>query len=195
MCIRDRIYAKIDSTAINIAQAEDQTCDGRDHGSRTVFLHNKSTNTTRFMYYSKAFSNFPSGFETYRGYLNETTDEAYVVGYYGGDDDGDSTFDSGVSFTAAGKPSAGGTVAISAHTNFTGNTVKGTYQACINPTTMAIDTDNSLACSVTGSDASSSHTNVIQALYDASAYDSLTKLYGIGETTTVGFTDETDIFN
>lgn len=76
-----KFYARVSSTAINIATAEDQNCDGRDHATKSVIFHDVAARTTRFHYISKAFSGYPSGYEVYRGFLNETTDEAYIVGF------------------------------------------------------------------------------------------------------------------
>jgi hypothetical protein len=191
-----KYYARVSSTEVNIATSEDQSCDSsRDHASRSVFTYNASTQVSRFYYTSRAFSDMAmmgTGYEVYRGYLNESTDEAYIVGFYGGDSDFDTDFESGIAFTAVGKPSGTGTVAVSAKS--INNTIAdGEYQACVNPSDLSIGTDNSLACTLTGTDALSAYTNVVQDLYDDFA--SRSELYNIGETVSVGFTDSSDIFN
>lgn len=187
-----KFYARMNSTAINIADAEDQSCDGRDHASKSIVHHDVSSRVTRFHYFSKAFGNYPSGYEVYRGYLNEATDEAYIVGFYGGDNDGDTTFESGVSFTAVGKPVAGGTVAVSAKS--INNTIgDDEYQGCIEPSAMTVSNDNTLSCTMTGTDSAVTHASVVQDLFDD--YANRAAVYNIGETETVGFTDQTDIFN
>ncbi|MCB9094367.1 MAG: hypothetical protein H6621_04780 [Halobacteriovoraceae bacterium] len=187
-----KFYARINDSFVNVATAEDQNCDGRDQASQSVFSYDIANGKSRFFYISQAFSNFPGGFEVYRGYLDENADKAYVFGYYGGDQDGTSANLAGIAFTAVGKPTAGGTVAFSVKT--IGNTIADdTYQACINPDTMDVDTDNSLACTVTGTDVDTPFTNVAQGLYDGNS--SRSDIYTISETTSVGFTDETDMFN
>lgn len=184
-----KFYARINTEVISLAQSEDQNCDGRDHASLTVFTHDRATLVSRFYYISKAFSGYPSGYEVYRGYLNETTDEAYVIGFYGGDNDGDTTFENGISFTTVGKPSAGGTVALSVMS--INNTIAdNVYQGCIN-SGLSVATDNSLNCTMTGLDATNTHPNVVQDLYDD--YANIASIYNMSETISVGFTDNTDM--
>ena len=188
-------YARVSDTFINIAEAEDETCDGRNKESRTIFTHDVANKTTRFFYISQAYGavSSPTGFEMYRGYLNENTDEAYILGFNGGDDDGDSTFESGISFVVVGKPEGGTRTAISA--KVINQTISdATYNACVNPVDMTIDgaDQDTLICDLTGTSAHGNHTTVIQGSYDANGTQN--DIYDVGETTTVGFTDETDIF-
>lgn len=184
-----KIQARINAQFINIAETEDQSCDGRDHASLAVFTHDKTTLVSKFYYISKAFSGYPSGFEVYRGYLNEVTDEAYVIGFYGGDDNGDTTFPNGISFVTVGKPVAGGTFALSVQS--INNTIAdNVYQGCID-SSLNVASDNTLNCSLTGYDATNTHANVVQDLYDD--YNSRADIFNMSETASVGFNDHTDI--
>ncbi|MCB0379009.1 MAG: hypothetical protein KDD33_11000 [Bdellovibrionales bacterium] len=187
-------YARINSSSLNLAQSEDQNCDGRNQASKSIFHLDKTTSKARFYYISKNFDNGNQGFEVYQGFLSENDDQAYVVGYYGSDNVGSTGLSDGVAFTVAGKPSGGGsTAAVSANViGSAGNSVSaGTYDGCINSSTLAVVSD-SLSCDVTGSDASAAFTNVVQDLHDD--YSAIGDLYNIGETTAPKFTDETDVF-
>jgi hypothetical protein len=186
--------ARVSSTEINIATSEDQSCDGRDQGSAAVVLYNKTTNKMRFTYISQAFSGFPGGFEFYRGYYDVAGDKAYVLGTYGSDDGtaGSAGLTSHVAYTVVGKPTAGGTAAISA--KVLGYTISdGVYNGCVDSSTHVVSSSSdTLACTMTGTDISSPFTSVIVAKRAASS--SRADIYNITETTTVGFTDETDMF-
>ena len=187
-----QVYVMVQGESFNIATAEDQNCDGRNHASLSVFKYNATTMKSHFTYISKDFSGAGnSGFEIYRGYLNEATDEAYIVGHYGGDSNGTAGGLNGVTYVAVGKPSAGGSVAISANT--IGATIPDTFhQGCVDPGDLSIVTDNTVSCTLTGDDASDAFPNLIQATYnDLTAITDLTVLTG---TTDVGFTDNSDMF-
>lgn len=184
-------YARINDDVIRIAQSERHDCSGRGHAQKTVLDYDRLTDELRFYFVSKAFS-YPAVFELYRGYLDVNSDESYVVGFYGADDNGDTSFSDGLSFVVAGRPLATGSTAVSVKS--IGNTISdNTYQACISPNDMSIDIDNSLMCTLTGTDADLTHTNVVQDLYDD--YTTLESLYLIGEATSVKFTDSVDIMN
>lgn len=179
--------ARINSDVVNVATSEDQSCDGRDQVSRTIFWYDAATQRSRFTYISQNFSE-NSGHEFYRGFLDEGTDEAYVLGHYGSANGGNIT--GGVSFTAVGKPSAGGTVAVSAKS--AGNTIAGgTYDGCINISGNDVATDNTLACTLTGTSISTAY-NVVTGTHGL--YSEIADLYPASPTEVVGFTDSTDIF-
>ncbi|MCB0348266.1 MAG: hypothetical protein KDD37_05495 [Bdellovibrionales bacterium] len=186
--------ARVSSTAINIATSEDQSCDGRDQASSAVILYNKTTDVIRFTYISQAFSDYPTGYEFYRGYYNVGDDEAYILGTYGTDDGtaGVGGLTGHVAYTVVGKPSAGGTVAVSAKS--LGNTIAdNVYNGCINQTTKAVTSaSDTLACTMTGVDVLAVLNGVMVDARDAN--NSISDIYNITETATVGFTDETDMF-
>ena len=75
-------------------------------------------------------------------------DEAYVLGY-NGLDNGNITNDKSISFTTAGKPVAGGTVAVSARLEGQDGLGDNTYEGCINTVTSVVDINDSLNCSGT----------------------------------------------
>ncbi|MCB0356542.1 MAG: hypothetical protein KDD40_06020 [Bdellovibrionales bacterium] len=192
-----KFQVKSTSTELNIATAEDQSCDSRDQASRSVVRYNISAQTFRFTYISQAFSGGPSGFEFYRGYLNETTDEAYVLGMYGGDavtTAGDSNnLDGYVAFSAAGKPSVGGTVAVSVKIDNQAGIADNIYNGCVNSSTGAItSSSDTLVCTLgAGADMTTSWGEITTS-YEANTQRS--DIYNINATTDVGFTDDSDMF-
>lgn len=185
--------ARINSSEINIATSEDQSCDGRDQASLSVVRYNIANQTFRFTYISQAFNISSSGgFEFYRGYLNESSDEAYVLGIYGGDNG--TSLENYVSFTASGKPTAGGTVAFSVQTDDqsgSGGLSAGDYNGCISAADGSVATDNTLACSVTGTQISTGQSTITSA---RAANSARSDIYSIDASTDVGFTDNSDMF-
>lgn len=189
-----KFMARANSTAVNIATAEDQNCDGRDHASRSVVRLDLTNNIFRFTYISQAFSGSGSGFEFYRGYMNETSDEAYVLGFYGGDPSYSSgSLDGYVAFSAAGRPAAGGTVAVSAKVDGMPNIADEIYNGCVNSADGSVtSTTDTLVCTLGGgADMTSSYSEITDA-YDANS--SRADIYSLSATTDVGFTNDTDMF-
>ena len=188
-----KFLARANSSDINIATAEDQSCDGRDQSSQTIFRYNAATQVSRFTYISQAFSSneATAGHEFYRGFLDESADEAYILGHYGTATNANSiTGQNGVSFTAAGKPTAGGTVALSVR-SAGGGIANGEYNGCISISDSSVATDNSLTCTITGTDISTAYTVVTSVHGEHTA---IADLYGIGATTNIDFTSKTDIY-
>lgn len=186
------MLVRVSDEEINVASSEDQTCDGRDQASLAVFHSNLNTKTSRFKYISKNFSEYPAGFEVYRGFLNEEDDEAYITGFYGGDADGNSANLSGVHYTVVGKPSVGGEIAVSVKS--VGNTISdGIYIGCIDNATAAISTDDTLSCDLTGTVAATTWTNVVVGEFNS--YTTLNSIYIMSEDVEPGFDDQTNIFN
>ncbi|CAN5674480.1 hypothetical protein BH10BDE1_BH10BDE1_16740 [soil metagenome] len=189
-----KFNARVSSSAINIATSEDQHCEGRDQASAAVVLFDRTNNKMRFTYISQGFTG-SRGFEFYRGYYNASTDQSYVLGSNSGDDGtaGEAGLDHLVAYTVVGKPTAGGTVAVSAKSKAQNAVADGVYNGCINPSTKAmVSSTDTLVCTMTGTDISTPFTNKVLAARNAN--HAIADIYTISATTTVGFTDETDMF-
>lgn len=183
-----KFQAKATATDVNIASAEDQNCEDRNQASGSIFRYNSATQISRFTYTSQNFDSGSRGFEFYRGVLDEAADEAYVLGIYGGTTDG--TLSSYIAFTAAGKPTAGGTAALSVRTlaqSIDSNMKNG----CINTSTNALGTDDTLTCTLTGTDIDTAFP-VINST--KSANTAISSIYDIGATTDLRFTSHSDIY-
>lgn len=191
-----KFLARANSSAVNIATAEDQSCDGRDQASRSVVRYDASSGAFRFTYISQAFSGSSSGFEFYRGYYKQSTDEAYVLGFYGGDTNpsanSSANLNNYIGFSAAGRPTAGGTVAVSAKVK--GMTISDdVYNGCINSSDGSVaSTTDTLACSLGSGVDMTTYFSTITSAYDANS--SRNQIYSITGTTDVGFTDNSDMF-
>lgn len=191
-----KFNARISASAINIATAEDQHCENgaRDQASASVVLFDRTNNKMRFTYISQKFSSFPGGFEFYRGYYDAAADKSYVLGIYGSVNNGTGAgaFGNHVAYTVVGKPTAGGTVAVSAQVK--GQTVPdGVYNGCINPSTKAmVSSSDTLTCTMTGVDVGTRFTPTI--VYQRDLNTVIADIYTISGATTAGFTDETDMF-
>ncbi len=188
------VYVRSNSSSINVATSEDQSCDGRNQASRTVFHYNKSTKKALFSYISQNFDSSvgsPGGFEFYRGYLDQAADKGYMLGYYGAD--AGASLTSYVAYSVVGKPVAGGTSAVSVETD-SQTVADGTYQACVNISNNTLATDNSLACTMTGVniEGNAGTSGAIKTAHDANS--ARADIYNIDETTTPGFTDNTDMY-
>lgn len=188
-------YARINSSAINLATAEDQNCDGRNHASMSVFHLDKATDDALFVYYSKSFEVGSSGFEMYRGYINETNSDAKIIGFYGGITGTTRPFDSGIGFTAAGSPDDNGDVALSALSIGQNELANGTYEGCVDKATL-VATGSALTCDKTGVSIGTASTgafdDVINTQFDA--FTTIEQVLAVDETTTPGFTNTTDMF-
>ncbi len=188
---------KANSSVVNIATAEDQNCDGRDQASASVIRYDITNQTMRFRYISQAFGADPSGFEFYRGYLNEASDEAYVLGFYGGDSNpaagSSANLDGYIGFSAAGRPSAGGTVAVSAAVDNQPGIADDVYNGCVDSSNGNVtSTTDTLNCTLGGgADMTGSFSEITDA-YDAN--NARSDIYDIDATTDVDFTDDTDMF-
>lgn len=190
-----KFLARANSSAVNIAAGEDQNCDGRDHASRAVMRFDLSSRLFRFYYVSHAFSGSGSGFEFYRGYYDETADEAYILGFYGGDTNYTSAgLNNYIGFTVAGKPSGSGTAAVSAKVagQGSGHLSDGVYNGCVTSSngTISSSTDT-LSCTLTGTSMSSAYTQITTE-YDS--FTSRSQIYDIGATTDVDFTNNSDMY-
>lgn len=181
---------RINDSTINIATGEDQTCDSRDQASSAVVLYDRTNDILRFTYISQAFSNFPGGFEFYRGYYTGGADKAYILGISGGDSG--AAIDNYVSYAVVGKPSAGGNAAVSV--KVADQTIAdGVYNGCIDAATLAVTSaTDTLACTMTGTDVTNSFATTITNARAANS--SVSDIYNITETQSVGFTDQTDMF-
>jgi len=183
-----KFLAKVTADDVNIVTSEDQNCDSRNQASAAIFRYNATTQISRFTYVSQNFDSGSQGFEFYRGLLNEATDEAHVLGIYGGQTDG--TLSNYVSFTATGKPTAGGTTALSV--KLLGQSVAdGIYNGCIGATSNAVVTDDSLACTVTGTDISSAFSVITSS---KAANTEIASIYNIGATSDLRFTSASNIY-
>lgn len=192
---------RMNASEINIATSEDQSCDDRDQASSSVIQYNKITDVVRFTYISQAFSGgvisspdaSESGFEFYRGYYDVSADEAYILGTYGTDDrtGGAGGLTGHVAYAVVGKPTAGGSVALSAKVK--GYTiVDDVYNACVDSNTMVATSTVGLGCTMTGVDVAAAFAGTIVTAHDANS--TITDIYNITETQAVGFTDNTDMF-
>jgi outer membrane murein-binding lipoprotein Lpp len=191
-----RFKIRMNTTAINIATSEDQSCDSRDQASGAVVLYNKTTDVLRFTYISQAFSGFPGGFEYYRGYYDGGADTSHVLGIYSTDDGtaGETGLTTLVAYTVAGKPTAGGTVAVSAKAKGQsggGGVADGTYNGCVD-STGSTSGGATLACTLTGVDIDTPYANTIVSARTANS--AIADIYNISDTAGVGFTNNTDMF-
>jgi hypothetical protein len=187
--------ARANSSTVNIATGEDQNCEGRDHATRSVIRYDLSSQVFRFYYISRAFSGSATGYEFYRGYYSETADEAYLLGFYGGDTSAhDGTWSNYISFAVAGKPSGTGTAAVSAkvYGQGSGHLSDGTYNGCVNSSDGSIaSSSDTLSCTLTGTSMASALTSVES---EYSSYSTRSQLYSIGATTDVDFTSNSDMY-
>jgi hypothetical protein len=190
------MLARINSTSINLAQSEDQRCQTRNYASKSVFHYDIASKVAKFHYISRGFDASNNGFEVYRGYLNETSDEAYVTGFYGGTDGAGTALNQGNSFVVVGKPTAGGTVALSAKVVSSGGAVgDGVYEGCVDIDSVAVTGDDIMLCTIDGTSVTGAYTNFITNTFTSFNGGDVDDIYVMPETQTVGFTDQTDIFN
>jgi hypothetical protein len=181
-----KFYIRNDFTNVNIATAENQTCDGRDMATRAIVV--MEDGMTRFEYISQAFSGDSNGFEYYRGYVSESG-ESRVLGIYGGDDIPSLT--NYVAYTASGDTSGDFTTALSVR--LADQTIpNGDYNGCVSSSTGAIVSDNSLECTgATGTDISSAF-GVISS--QRSANSEVADLYDLDASVDISFSGSSDIF-
>jgi outer membrane murein-binding lipoprotein Lpp len=192
-----RFKIRMNTAAINIATGEDQSCDSRDQASGAVVLYNKTTDVIRFTYISQAFNlSSPGGFEFYRGYYDGKADTSYVLGIYATDDgnSGDTGLTTSVAYTVVGKPTAGGTVAVSTRVKGQsggGAVSDGTYNGCVD-SSGSTSGGATLACTLTGVDIDTPYANTIVPARAANS--AIADIYNISDTAGVGFTNNTDMF-
>lgn len=189
-------YARMNSTALNLATAENQNCDGRNHASRSVFHLNKATDEALFVYFSKNFDAAAnSGFEMYRGYINTTAADAKIIGFYGGINGVTTPFTSGIGFTAAGSPDDSGDVALSVLSISNAELADGTYEGCVTKSDLSV-TDAFPNCGKTGVSIGTASSGAFQTAIDDEfdVFTNINQVLAVGETTTPGFTNTTDMF-
>jgi hypothetical protein len=130
---------KKDGDAINILNAED----GSAFDSRTVVALNRSTNVLRVEYYSGGSGNL----YFHRLYYDQTNDIGHLTTQYG-------SASQYSKYTLSGKPNTStATMALSFKKDQNSSVIDAS--ACVNPSTGDIAIDNSLACTLTGTDVSS----------------------------------------
>lgn len=133
-------YFRFNSSEINILNAED----GSSSDSRTLVNMDLTSNVLKVEYYSGS-SGGGANLYLHRLYYDKDNDIGKLTTYYGGASDF-------VKYTLVGKPNAGGTFALS----FTSDqTTDYNGQACVSVSTGSISTDDSLACTLTGTAVSS----------------------------------------
>lgn len=128
-------YFRFNSSEINIFNAED----GSSFDSRTLVNMDLSTNVLKVEYYSGG-SGGGAALYFHRLYYDKGNDIGKLTTYYGSSTDF-------VKYTLAGKPNTGGTFALSFTSDQTANY---SGQACVSVSTGVISTDDSLACTLTG---------------------------------------------
>jgi hypothetical protein len=185
------------SSVINVQTAEDQTIQGRVQGSRVTASYDVTNQILRFEYISLGFdTSDPSGYEFYRIYNDEVNKDVRILGHYGGNDNTNY-----IQYALAGDPTdTTKTVALSiTGVGNTTNIANGT--ACIDPSDGSISTDNSLACSTTGTAVSANANAMMEAWRAArasgttsTAETNLATFMAISDTAAVTFTSTTDIF-
>ncbi len=133
------IYVRYNASAINILNVEV----GSSNSSRTLVAYDVASQTLKVEYYSGN----ASAFYYNRLYYDAVADVGKMLGaVYGGT----SNY---LYYSLAGKPQAGGTLALSVDlSNGAGFSGDFDRAACVNASTGDIATDNSLACSVAGTD-------------------------------------------
>jgi hypothetical protein len=132
-------YFRYNADAINILNAED----GASFDSRTVVALNRSTNVLRVEYYSGGSGNL----YFHRLYYDQTNDIGHLATQYG-------SASQYSKYTLSGKPNtSSATMALSFKKDQNSSVIDAS--ACVNPSTGDIATDNSLACTLTGTDVSS----------------------------------------
>jgi hypothetical protein len=140
-------YMRFNDDEINIQNSEDGQYD-----SRTLVAYNRITDFLQVEYYSgQADGDSNTGGNQpllyyHRLVYDKANDQGRLVNHIGQDNNS-------ARFTLAGKPEAGGTLALSWVSDFSSTTRE--YQACVAAADGTIATDNSLACDVTGTDVGS----------------------------------------
>lgn len=179
-------YLRFNDSAINILSAE--TNENGD--SRTIVALDKTTGVLKVEYFSGGL--LSDGFNFYRLFYNEDTDEGRMFGY-----EGDAADSGGIRYTLSGKPSSGGEAALSMDLKGWGSGADWdkNYSACVTMADGTIATDNVLTCagSVTGVDIDDA--GLATVYNDAFTNRTDTGWYAdIGDTTTLSF-DETTMFS
>ena len=127
-------YFRFNDEEINILNAEDG-----DFDSRTMVNLDLATNILKVEYYSGGTSD-DAALYFHRLYYDKDSDIGKIATYYGNGSDY-------VQYTLVGKPTAGGTFALSFKSD---QAVDYDGQACIGVAEGTLDTDDSLACTLTG---------------------------------------------
>jgi hypothetical protein len=143
-------------TKISFATYEDQN-DDRNAVSRSITSYDSSTGILLFEYSSEGFGS--GGYEFYRIYADDVNNVAYLLGHYGKYDG--SIY---VQFAVSGQPvDQAATLAVSIA--WKGETAAdGAGNACVDPSNGGIITDNSLACTITGTDITTIGTATIESI-------------------------------
>lgn len=177
-------YVRSDSSAINIATSE-----VNENGiHRTVVAYNLSTQVLKLEYVSgpeSALGSTDEHISAFRIYHDEVNDTGYMMGMKYDDKSSPEK----VHYILAARPesihdeTSNETVALSFVASVLGD--ENARQACIDPYSGDIYTDNSLACSLTGTDIDSVDTagEVLVSGYTHGSYSS------VSESTTLSFSD------
>jgi len=193
-------YVRYDTSEINIATSETSSVDSEnDYISRTVIAYDLTTNILKLEYVSgpnSTLGNTDKHVDAYRLYIDgSSADKGYLMGMSYDDisspmgtDQTETTH-----YLLAGKPEAikdevaGQTVALSFMSDKFGDT--NARQACIDASNgdIATDKDNSLACSLTGTDVEETETGaeILISGYDNTLYAS------VSSSTTLSFDENT----
>jgi len=139
------MYYKTTTSKINVVSVETYTRESRSQISRTMVSYDVAAGKLSAEYVSTSDDTSNGGFYLQRIAVDRSTDTAGIYSHTGNS----SAAALGTYFTLAGKPEAGGTLALSLMASDSGNTLAAS-SACVNIEDGSIATADSLACTLTG---------------------------------------------